>query len=365
MNQEGLGRAVKSAIWVLLLGLLLLYPERVVQGAVEGLHCCAVQLIPALYPLLVVCPLAVEGPAAGLLGAVFRPYLRLLGIRAPRAGAALLMGLLGGFAPAGRCLGQLYRKGALQPWEAQVLLVAATGAGPGFVVNSVGLLMLGSPTLGWVLLGCQAVAGLLCGVAAAGVLRRGNALTTAVPVGDAPSVGSTRLPDALRDGAAAMLTLCGTVVFFRCLYRLATPFLPADPALQAGAAALLEVTGGCLAAAELPGRAAVYGCCAALSLLGGSVLLQLRALLPREVSLGPLLASRLLHLPVSLALLHTALRWLPEQALQAAADQTPRLFLQTRARPDAALALFAVCCLALWRLQRATSPALQGGGKGL
>lgn len=364
MRPRDLARAARSAAWVLLLGLMLFYPDRVVQGAQEGLQCCAGQLVPALYPLLVVCPLVVGSPAAGALGLVFRPYLRLLGVRAPQAGAALLMGLLGGFAPAARCLGDLCRRGTLQPWEAQLLLIAAAGAGPGFVVNSVGLLMLGSARLGWLLLGCQAAAGLVCGAVAAGCLRKGTALLP-TPPGETPAGREAHLTDAAREGATAMLALCGTVVFFRCLYRLILPIFPSSPALQAGAAALLEVTGGCLAAARLPGHAAPYGCCVALSLLGGSVLLQLRALLPREVSLRPLLFSRLLHLPVSLALLHTGLRLLPDVPMPAAASAAPTLLVQTRARPDAALLLFAVCCLALWRLQRTGRPALQPGGEGL
>ena len=362
MKRAALGRAFRDATWVMLLGLLFLFPERGVQGALAGLRSCATRLIPALYPFLIVCPMAATSAGLQMAGRLFRPYLRLLGIEPSQAGAAMLTGLLGGFAPAGQCLGHLYRKGALSPRDTQVLLVAVAGAGPGFVVNSVGFLMLGSSPLGWVLITSQFGAGLVCGAATAAILKK----APQTPRVHLPSPPATEpsFPAALREGTRSMLALCGTVVFFQCLLHLLLPFFPPRPALRALTASLLEITSGCQTAAQLPGLSAVYGCCAALSLLSGSVFLQLRAILPEELSLRPLLWSRLLHLPLSLSILRVALLFLPEQAEQAASNTAPALILQTRARPDAALLLFAVCCLALWRLQRASGrAALQANGK--
>ena len=82
MNHCRLERALESAAAVMLLGLMLLFPQQVVQGAQEGLRCCAEQLIPALLPFLIICQMVVDCPAAGALGRGFLPYLRLLGISA-------------------------------------------------------------------------------------------------------------------------------------------------------------------------------------------------------------------------------------------------------------------------------------------
>ena len=65
---------------------------------------------------------------------------------------------------------------------------------------------------------------------------------------------------------------------------------------------LLEVCSGCDQAART-GLWASTLCCAALSVQGVSVLLQVRTICPAEISLRPLLAARAVHLPLSVALL--------------------------------------------------------------
>ena len=96
-------------------------------------------------------------------------------------------------------------------------------------------------------------------------------------------------------------------------------------------------------------------------MLSGSVFLQLRTLLPESVSLKPLLFTRLLHVPVSLGMLHLALRLMPDLTAQVVLPVGPVLLLSTRARPDAALALFALCCLVAYRLQKEGAGRYSGG----
>ena len=48
-------------------------------------------------------------------------------------------------------------------------------------------------------------------------------------------------------------------------------------------------------------------CCAALSVQGLSVLLQVRTICPAEMTLHPLYRARILHLPLSLALFYLLL----------------------------------------------------------
>lgn len=113
--------------------------------------------------------------------------------------------------------------------------------------------------------------------------------------------------------AVTYLKLCGFVLYFRLLAAGAETLLPKPWSVLP--AMLLEVCSGCDCASRT-GLWASTLCCAALSVQGASVLLQVRTICPPEVSLGPLLAARVLHLPLSLALF-----WLvvpdTEQAVQA------------------------------------------------
>jgi hypothetical protein len=111
---------------------------------------------------------------------------------------------------------------------------------------------------------------------------------------------------------------------------------------------LLEVCSGCDYAART-GLWASSLCCAALSVQGASVLLQVRTLCPGEVSFRPLLAGRFLHLPLSLALF--CLTW-PEQAVETFGNLCERVIPMQRVPPDCALLAFAVCCMAACELNK-------------
>lgn len=56
----------------------------------------------------------------------------------------MLCGVLGGFAGGAKAVDVLYRTGELTAAEAALLLVCTIGSGPGFVVSSLGAMMLGS-----------------------------------------------------------------------------------------------------------------------------------------------------------------------------------------------------------------------------
>ena len=145
-----------------------------------------------------------------------------------------------------------------------------------------------------------------------------------------------------------MLAACGFVLYFRLLAAGCGALLPQPWA--ALPAMLLEVCSGCDQAART-GLWASTLCCAALSVQGVSVLLQVRTICPAEISLRPLLAARAVHLPLSVALF-----WLgstvPVQAVQTFTTLTERVVVLRRVPLDCALLAFAVCCITVEELAR-------------
>lgn len=175
MNILKIKRALAELVWT---GALLfaaasvfLRPGAAAGGVLRGLSVCYETVIPALFPFLVLSRLLLESRAANALGLLLRPYTRLLGLHSPKAPTAMLCGVLGGFAGGAKAVDVLYRTGELTAAEAALLLVCTIGSGPGFVVSSVGALMLGSAGAGWLLLGAQLGASLVCGLAAALFVR--------------------------------------------------------------------------------------------------------------------------------------------------------------------------------------------------
>lgn len=335
-------RALQAGPALGLLALLLACPGESIQGIEEGLRCCAGQIIPALFPFFVVTNLIADGPAARLLGRALRPAARALGLESEQAPTALLLGWLGGFAVAANCTAQLYRKGELGKEEAERLLVSAVGSGPAFVVNSVGLLMLGSYRAGIVMMASLLLANFCCGMLAR---------PAPVPCPNKPAppykedAAAKGLVGAVRCAVDSTLTVCGFVLFFRFLCVVLSHFVPRGGWAHFALCAALEVTSGCLAGAQL-GPMGAYACCAALSVQSLSVLLQVRALLPKELSMRPLLFCRVGHLALSLLFLWAGLRLWPAEAA-VFSSLAPQVLARRRMALDTALLLFFLCCTVL------------------
>lgn len=113
-------------------------------------------------------------------------------------------------------------------------------------------------------------------------------------------------------------------------------------------AMLLEVCSGCDLAAK-SGRFASMLCCAALSVQGLSVLMQVRTICPPEMTLRPLYRARLLHLPLSLLVFYLLL---PQRAQETFSTLCGRVTTMRRLPPDCALLVFLGCCFVVCELSR-------------
>lgn len=373
MNFNRLHKKFPTVLPALLCGLFLLLllrqPQLAAQGVRQGLTQCYQSLIPALFPFLILTRVLLGSGAGGLLGLPLAPYCRALRVGRRQSGAALALGLLGGFAAAGSGIDSLYRQGQISAKQAQVLLCAAVGEGPAFVLFAVGAGLLGSLRTGAALLFSLTLASLLCAVPFSLFLLRGEKEGAAPAAGSAggaaaaPPPHRTQTapgPQAARPGLAAllvqavaaavdgMLQICGFVVLFHLFCNLlAPPELGALPRWLL--TALLEVTAGCSEAAAMAGSAGVFFCAVSLSLLGLCAFTQLRALVAPEIRLWPLLLSRLIHLPLTLGLLRFFLWALPAgEDLPTALGTAGRLTLTLRLPRDAAFFLFLMlavfCC---------------------
>ena len=308
------------------------------------LRLCGGPLLVSLFPFLIVSALAAGCGAGQWLGFVFRPAARLMGIRAKGAGGVLLIGALGGFAPAAVAASEAVRTGQLTSRQASALLPACVCSGPSFVILTVGQQMLGSRAVGVRLFAAQLLAGYLT----AALLCRMQGGAGQAPPAQGETIPLPALDAVIAQAAVTYLKLCGFVLYFRLLAAGCGALLPQPWA--ALPAMLLEVCSGCDQAART-GLWASTLCCAALSVQGVSVLLQVRTICPAEISLRPLLAARAVHLPLSVALF-----WLgstvPVQAVQTFTTLTERVVVLRRVPLDCALLAFAVCCITVEELAR-------------
>ena len=269
-------------------------PEVCAAALREGLALCSGSLLLSLFPFLVVSRLLVQCPESDLLALPFRLAAWGIGIRTPCAARVLCIGFLGGFAPAASAAAQAVRTGQLTAEEADALLPACICSGPSFVVLTVGQSLLGSAELGVLLFASQITANYLT----AALLNRFAGVHSVEQESAAQaSPAPPRLDEILADAAITYCKLCGFILFFRLLAAGAGALLPTGAGTLC--AILLEVCSGC----DLASRTGQWGsllCCAALSVQGLSVLLQVRTICPPEMTLRPLYRARMLHLPLSI-----------------------------------------------------------------
>ena len=193
-------------------------PQRCADALQAGLRLCGGPLLVSLFPFLIVSALAAGCGAGQWLGFVFRPAARLMGIRAKGAGGVLLIGALGGFAPAAVAASEAVRTGQLTSRQASALLPACVCSGPSFVILTVGQQMLGSRAVGVRLFAAQLLAGYLT----AALLCRMQGGAGQAPPAQGETIPLPALDAVIAQAAVTYLKLCtfGQVQCDRrcCLY---------------------------------------------------------------------------------------------------------------------------------------------------
>ena len=220
---------------------LLVQAQTAADAVREGIDLCLRAVIPSLFPFFAVSSLLVSLGAADGAGRVLaRPFRRLF--RCGGAGcAALLLGLVGGYPVGARTAAELVRRGELSPAEGARLLTFCNNAGPAFAIGVAGVSVFGSARTGAWLYLLHCAAALLTGL----LFCRRPLPVTAMPKRPVPPrAGLTgQFLRAVEGAVSAMARVCGFVVFFLVLLRLAEGLIGPLPPLAAG---VLELTNGIL-----------------------------------------------------------------------------------------------------------------------
>lgn len=277
-------------------GALVCLPQTAAQSVRTGLELCGRVLLPALFPYLVLSRLLVGCGAGERLGRAFGRVMVPLFHLPGTGGAAVALGLLGGYPTGAAVVCALLEQGAVTPREAQGLLRFCNNAGPAFALSVAGSAVFGSLPVGAGLLAIHVLSALLTGL----LLRPPQ--VPGEPAARPPQGDRTPgrlLTDAVTGALRASLSICAYVVLFQVLWALAEAALPLSRlpgpvyALLRGG---LELSGGVSALAGPPSPAALVVCAFLLGWGGWCVHAQTAALLADTgLSLGPYLRGKLVH----------------------------------------------------------------------
>lgn len=325
-------------------GMLLCNSQSAAQGFQSGVSLCFRTVLPALFPFFVLCDLLLSCP---LQGRLLRVLARLFGMHETAGAAAVLLSWFGGYAVCAQLAGSLHQGGKLSERETTLLMMLGCCSSPGFVISCVGGFLLGNLQLGVLLYGMQLAANLLSTAFCLPLLPRDVPLQKSAPT----AYAAPSLPRAISSAVNSSLQVCGCVLFFRIVAAVLTPYLPKSIWSAPLLSAFLEISSGCADFASIGGRAALYGCCVCLSLLGVSVWAQISLLSQGAVPMRLLLLQRCIHLVCFLSMLCISVRFLPGtstvyRTLAARVIPTQRLPL------DAAIIGFAFVCATLYKVRQ-------------
>lgn len=228
---------------------LLICSDIVRQGVLSGLETCAFVLIPSLFPFMVLSGILSESRAANTLQKALAPVTRRF-FRLPACtGCTVLMGMIGGYPVGAKMTAALLEQKRIDVRTAGRMLCFCVNAGPSFLISAVGAGLLGNLRSGFLLLCCQWASALIIGF----FLGRKRPLP-AEDIG--PADGQRGLPFSsslvrgVQSGIDGMLSVIGYVLLFSAVTQMLSAFVKADSLLLSWAAGFLEVTTGCVRAAE-------------------------------------------------------------------------------------------------------------------
>lgn len=258
---------------------LLLDTTEVTTAVTQGMTLCVNQVIPAMFPFLIVSSMLIKLGFGHMVAKVFGGWMEPLFHQSGLGGTALFLGLVGGYPMGPRTVAQLYQQGQLPREQANRLLCFVNNSNPAFLVTVLGVGVFGSRKWGLWLWVIHVTSALLVGVLLRPKRRPKSASTplvyTAEPLSQAFVTSVT-------SSLSAMGSICAFVVLF---YVLAVPLAHmtgGDSPLVVGVVELFSATallpnsdGGFILAAGLSGWGGVSVLCQTAAVLQGSGL-QLR-----------------------------------------------------------------------------------------
>ena len=215
---------------------LILDTQTAINGVRNGIDICIKSLIPSLFPFFIF-SILLTSTITGQSIKILRPIAKLC--RVPKGAESLLaIGFVGGYPVGAQNVTFAWKKGSLNPEDAQRMVVFCNNAGPAFIFGFFGMLF-DRPMIPWILWLIQIFSAILTGY----LLPGGT--DDQVYISNSESV---TLMDALDGSLHVMASVCGWVILFRILLEFLRKwmFWCISPTVQAIITGLLELSNGCL-----------------------------------------------------------------------------------------------------------------------
>ena len=193
---------------------LLIYSENCSEGILKGLEFCLKILVPSLFPFMAISSFVVKSGIAVTLGKPFKGIVhKLFGLNSNFA-PILLLSMLGGYPVGARGIYQLYKQNLASKAEAERAIMFAVCAGPGFLINFLGITLYHNKTLGLILLASQIISMIIIGISLNLFDKNNDIYTSDKELRNSQISLSNALVDSATESSRGILAICIFVVLF-------------------------------------------------------------------------------------------------------------------------------------------------------
>ncbi len=198
------------------------------QGARDGIGFCLKVLVPSLFPFMAVSSFLVNSGIADTMGRPLDKITRAVFGLGHSFASVILLSLIGGYPIGAKTIAGLYKNKTADKAECEKAAMFAVCAGPGFLVNFVGMSLYGSKKTGIILLVSQMLSVVIIGIFIRFFYRNKSDDKCDKAVNFKPMPLSNAVVQSAVDSSKGMFVICAFVVLFSAFTGLLGEVVPSS-----------------------------------------------------------------------------------------------------------------------------------------
>ena len=219
---------------------ILVYPSPSSKGVIEGLNLCYNVIIPSLFPFTVVSLMLFEGNYISYLSQYLDKFTNKVFRLSGKNFCIYLVSLLGGYPVGAKLIEKSFLRGEINKSNAELMLTYSVNSGPSFIIIAVGVQILESKLIGFLLFCSNLAASLILAIIFGRFMSSQKAEFE-------NKKDSQRFSDlfvkSTYDACYAMVSICSFVLVFSSVTKIISSFFGTDKITKM-ICMLLEVTKG-------------------------------------------------------------------------------------------------------------------------
>lgn len=295
---------ILAFIFLFSLSVMLLNPEIMISSVKNSLFICYNSIIPSLYIFMVFSIYFSQKDFMKIIAKPFNLYSHLIKIKDKKFSVYMLLSLFGGFAIGANFLRELkndgYSKDALC-----VIAPAMINNSFSFCVYAIGVGLFNNFKLGIFLFFSLTISSLITSFILS-FFYKYNIVSSTDNINKKPIPFNECISSSVKN----ILSVCGFVILFYYMCEVIILYSKKHAILSSIICIFTEVTTGCLKSAAILGKNP-FIICFCLSILPISTICQVSYFTGEKFFIKSLLFSRLIHTPISIAILKLILNYFP------------------------------------------------------